>query len=403
MDSQANKSSGDLTPLPYQCSLVTYLKNHEPEVWSWASSAEAEREYLEQVRTRLLRDCYRLENDAHADLLGACERVAQRLSIDAPVTLYQANDATAMNAALYYAPGEAHVVFSGPVLSRLQGPELEAVLGHELAHYRLWENDNRDYLVADRIMMGAAADGRCANSHIHTARRLRLYTEIFADRGAYIGSGSLDATVAALVKMATGLERVSAASYLRQADEIFTRVRRGGQEGDHPEQFIRARAVRLWSESDTGVDEWLKAEIEGDATLDTLCLVGQQRIAALTRRLLGEILRPAWIQTPDTLTQAKTYFLDFDAGTTVEPLSAAELNCTDSAEQRYWCYVLLDFARADRELDEVPLAHAWLLSQRLGLQEPFEALVAKELRLNKRQLTRLRNTAAELTDKAQRS
>ena len=32
----------------------------------------------------------------------------------------------------------------------------------------------------------------------------------------------------------------------------------------------------------------------------------------------------------DTLAQAKTYFLDFDAGTTLEPLSAAELNCTAS-------------------------------------------------------------------------
>lgn len=385
----------DLVPLGYQRDVVAYLRQHEPEVWSWASSAEAEQEYLEQMRTLLLKQCYRLEVDGHADLLDTCGRVAERLGIGAPITLYQAHGDAPMNAMLYCAPGEAHVVFTGPVLNRLRGAEIEAVLGHELAHYRLWEVDNKSHLIADRIMTAAATDPRGSASHNHTARRLRLYTEIFADRGSYIGCGDLDATIVALVKMTTGLDQVSASSYLRQADEVFARVTRGGQTTDHPEMFIRARALRLWAENDPALDAWLATEIEGDAALESLCLLGQQRMMAMTRKVLGGLLAPRWMQSESLLAHARSFFNDFQPSGE-ELVSAEELSNADKDARNYWCYLLLDFARADREMEDVPLARTLLLAERWGLQEPLEAIVAKELRLNKRQLARLRKQAPEL-------
>src|SRR4029434_8591240 len=115
--------------------------------------------------------------------------------------------------------GEAHIVFTGPILSTLKGAELDALIAHELAHYRLWDMDDGDYLVADRLLMAAANDPRAASSHVQTARRFRLYAEVFADRGSLAGCGQLEAAVAALVKTETGLPEVSAKSYLRQADE----------------------------------------------------------------------------------------------------------------------------------------------------------------------------------------
>lgn len=55
-----------------------------------------------------------------------------------------------MNATLFFLPGEVHVVLQGPVLERLQGIELLALFGHELAHYRLWSEHGGDYIVTDR-------------------------------------------------------------------------------------------------------------------------------------------------------------------------------------------------------------------------------------------------------------
>jgi hypothetical protein len=167
----------------------------------------------------LLKANYRLDADGHPELAERCAAVAQRLGVTAPVTLYQATGGLGLNAMLCHLPGEAHIVFTGPILATLRGAELDAVLAHELAHYRLWEMDGGGFLVADRLMMAAANDPRAAASHAQTARRFRLYTEVFADRGSLAGCGQLEAAVAALVKTETGLPEVSATSYLRQADE----------------------------------------------------------------------------------------------------------------------------------------------------------------------------------------
>ncbi|KPZ10131.1 Uncharacterized protein ALO40_04342 [Pseudomonas syringae pv. viburni] len=125
-----------LTPLPYHQQVVDYLKTSEPAVWNWASSLGVRQEHAQDVRAQLLRDTYRLSPETHPDAYQACETALRRLHIQAPATLYQAGDG-AMNASLHYLAGEAHVVFYGPILERLDAQELLALLGHELAHYRL--------------------------------------------------------------------------------------------------------------------------------------------------------------------------------------------------------------------------------------------------------------------------
>ena len=65
-----------------------------------------------------------------------------RLELNIPLTIYQAQQSSQLNAALYYIPGEAHIVLSGPIISLLNDIELRSVLGHELAHYHLWQQEN---------------------------------------------------------------------------------------------------------------------------------------------------------------------------------------------------------------------------------------------------------------------
>jgi hypothetical protein len=381
--------------------MVAYLKKTEPELWQWASSAEARQEYGEEMRTAMLKANYRLDAEGHPELTERCAAVAAKLGVTASVTLYQAAGGFGLNAVLCYFPGEAHIVFVGPILSTLKGAELDAVIAHELSHYRLWEMENGDFLVADRLLLAAANDPRAAVSHAQSARRFRLYTEIFADRGAYAGSGELDAAVAALVKTETGLPEVSAGSYLRQADEIFARESATTQGLDHPEAYIRARALRLWVENDPALDEWLQAAIEGPLLLDEMDLAGQQRMVRLTRRFLGELLRPSWFRSAPALAHACAFFPDFVPASTPDETLVADLASADPATREYLCYLLLDFVAIDRDLEDVPLAAALGWSERLEISEQFEKLVHKELGIGKRLINKVKKEAAGMLAKAE--
>ena len=406
MDETAAFTAERLVPPPYHRQLVALLKVREPELWQWASSARAEEDYVQQVRDHLLKHTYRLDEQGHGDIIRSAIEVAARLEIGAPVTLYQSlGDNSDMNAALFYLPGEVHIVFSGALLDTLSSYELDAVLGHEMAHYRLWEAESRDFLTADRLLVMAADDPRAASSHTHTARRLRLYTEIYADRGALVGCTDLQAAVAALVKTATGLQDVSAASYLRQADEILA-----GQETqvgqfssanvDHPDTFIRARALRLWAEQDPQVDRWLGTVIEGGLALNELDLLGQQKLAQVSQFVIAELLSPAWFQTPATLAHANAYFPDFKPGAEPDPALTEALHFIDAETRDYLCYLLLDFAVIDKELEDAPLAAAYIVSHRLDIAATFEQIVTRELRMTKRQLAKFKKSAAEALARA---
>jgi predicted SprT family Zn-dependent metalloprotease len=179
-----DESENILEPLPYQVELRDYLKSQERELWNWFASARAQADYTENLRMDLLKSTYRLDADGHPELFQMVEAVKSRLQLDIPVTIYQAQNSPQPNAALYFIPGEGHVVLSGPLLSLLQAEEIKSVLGHELAHYRLWQWEQGELHIADRLIQAVACDPRAAESHEQTARRFQLYTEIFADRGS---------------------------------------------------------------------------------------------------------------------------------------------------------------------------------------------------------------------------
>ena len=385
----------DLTPLPYQQALAAHLQANEPEVWRWTASAEAREEHAAAVRADLLRNSYRLDADAHPDLHAHCTAAAQRMGITARVTLYQAGDGT-MNATLYFLPGEAHIVLSGPLLERLQGPELQAVLGHELAHYLLWERDGGKYHVVDRILQAAAADSRADASLLHAARRYGLYTEAFADRGACIACEALEPAVTALVKVQTGLAQVNAASYLRQADEICAEPELQTRGTSHPEVFVRARALRLWTERQPEADEWLASALEGPLDIATLDLLGQQRANALTRETIAQLLQRPFLQSESLLAHARRFFPNFAPPSATMPPPAP----VPAGVHDYLASVLVDFVAADPDLDDITLAAALGLAEAMGCADQLEQRVVKDIRFPKRSLTRVKRDAATLLEKA---
>jgi Zn-dependent protease with chaperone function len=386
-----------LEPLPYHREVVRYLREHEADVWRWARSASAQGEHAESVRAELLKQTYRLDETAHPDLHRAARTAAGRLGLQVPLTLYQANEGP-MNAALFFVPGEAHVVFSGPVLERLQGAELEAVLGHELSHYLLWAGDEGIYHAADRILVATAEDPRANAAHLQTARLYRLFTEAYADRGSVVACGALEPAVTALVKTQTGLGTVSAASYLQQADEIVSRAGWAAEGTSHPEVFVRARALRLWSQGDAEGEAWLARALRGPLSLHAADLIGQRDLVDLTRRVLRQALRPRWMRTEATLAHARRFFPDFQAADAPdEALPAAIADAPPCHD--YVAALLLDLALADRDMEEVPLAASIELAKAWGVAPGFEARVQRDLKMPKRQFNKLKQEAAALVER----
>lgn len=387
--------------MPYHVELRDYLKSEERDLWNWFASAKAQADYTENLRLELLKSAYRLDAATHPELFQAAAHVKQALQLDIPVTLYQAQNTSQLNAMLYFMPGEGHVVLSGPILNLLNAEELKSVLGHELAHYHLWQWQDGELHIADRLIQAVACDPRAAGSHENTAHRFQLYTEIFADRGSLCVTQDVHPVVASLVKLHTGLNQVSAPAYLKQAEEIFSRENVTTEGLSHPEAFIRARALSLWHEQRHDTHPQIARMIEGVAALDRLDLIGQKRMMQSTRLLLEQLLCPKWFQTSAVLGHAKLFFNDFKPGASADASALESLRTEDSKTRDYFSYVLLDFVTADPELDDLPLAAALDLSRRLEMDALFEKLAAKELKLKVRDVRKLKEQAAEMLAKAE--
>lgn len=391
----------NLEPLPYHFEAREYLKSRERELWDWFASAQARADYTENLRLELLKSTYRLDPEGHPELYANLNEAKAKLRLDIPVTLYQAQNSSQLNASLFFIPEEGHIVFSGPVFNLLNAEELKSVIGHELAHYHLWRRDGGEFHIADRLLQAVGNDPRASSSHEQTARRYQLYTEIFADRGSLCVTDAVDSVVAGLVKIQTGLLQVSAQGYLKQAEEIFSKGDVATEGLSHPEAFIRARSLALWQEQRENAAAQIKKMIEGAVTLEELDLLGQESVTRNTRRLLEYLLQPKWIQTPAVLGHARLFFEDFHPAGNRDPSALDGLTSGDAKMGEYFCYLLLDFVTADPDLDDIPLAAALEVSQRLKLDAQFEKLAARELKMKLRDLRRLKEQAAEMLTKAE--
>lgn len=389
-----------LGPLAYQRAIVEYLRSEEPGIWEWFSSNRFREKHAEQVRLDILKSTYRLEREGHAELYAIADEVEAALGLARPLTVYQAPAAEGgMNAFLAWIPGEAHVVLKGPVLSSLRPGELRALLGHELSHAILYDLDGGAFLVAGQVLEAMAGDAGADPSHVESARLYDLYTEVFADRGSLLASGNAAESIAALLKVETGLAEVSAESYLRQADEIFAQGTPRAEQLTHPEAFIRARALALWEGKGEKADPEVARMLEGAPALGALDLVARREVEGLTRDLVAAYLAPAPFRTEGVVGHARRFFPDFSSSTRSQgdlDRLRGFLETCDASVRDYFCYVVLDLVAVERELEDAPLARGLVLTAELGLEARFSELVAKELGLSKKALAAARAGAAGL-------
>ena len=380
----------------YHASVCTYLTERESDLWRWGTSAM--QDDLQQLRLHLLKTTYQLSVDAHPELHARAARAAQALGIEAAISLYQANDGGGANVAIYTAPGEAHIIFQGPVLGMLDGAEIDAVLGHELAHYLLWQRDGRRFQVASRILERLALEESPPGVWASTALRYQQYTEIYADRGAYAVCGDIGPCIASLVKIQTGTPQVHVESYLQQADRILAHENAACEHAGHPQNFIRTRALALHASGAPGIDATLAALLGGPVKLDRLDILGQAELHLLTRSVLARLLAPTWFGSDSVLALACRYYADFRHGQS-PPIGVVTLPPGHQLAE-FFSFVLLDFACVDPALEDLPLAAALRLAEELSIGKAFEALLLKETGIKKTALAKLKAARDDLLARA---
>jgi hypothetical protein len=431
------KSEKDLMlsePLPYHVKIRDYFKG-QSGTWSFFAAAPKREEQLTAFKTELLKNTYQFTAGSDPLLYEKIHTAREKLGLTGlAVTAYQAiTHEPELNASSVCMAGEAHIVFSGGLLQILDERELLALIAHELAHVQFNSLLDGELEIADRIIMAIANSPDSEAAQYETARLFRLYTEIFCDRSAYGVLGDPTPVITMLLKMATGLAVVHADSYIRQAEAIFA----GGptiQSASltHPENFIRTRALQLWSQyranrpsgnpdegrdpGDVGsgdgsrssegavVDKELSAPsqaasadpaiaqmIEGVMDLDRLDVLAQKNLSGLTKGLLVYYLRPKWFRSAPVVSLARQYFADLslDAAGDIEGLKTF-LGGAHGSIKEYFAYVLLDFALADPDLEDVPAGYALQLAGDLGLLDVFEPVIKKELSYTDKQWERQR-------------
>jgi Zn-dependent protease with chaperone function len=377
----------------YHLAVSNYFKAH-PKTWEFFASYSTKQEQLQAFKMELLKNTYQFDPASDQQLYEKVQTAKEKLGLEnLQVSVYQAQFSDEMNATIVYLDNEAHIVFSGRMVQLLDEEELLAVIAHELTHVKLYTMQNGELEIADRIITAIANNYQSEAAYLETARLFRLYTEVYCDRGAYSVVGKTGPVITSLVKIATGLEKVSATSYVKQAEEIFSSSEElKANSLTHPENFIRARAVQLWHDRREESDKAIEKMIEGRSTLDELDIFRQKELAQRTRQLLQILVKPKWFQTVLVMSLARQYFPDFildDKAVLTNDFSEF-LALSHASIRDYFSCVLLDFALVDASLESIPFGWAYQLAEDLHLKESFDQLVKKELKFSDKKLSQHR-------------
>ncbi len=384
-----SQSTPALEPLTYHRLIVEHLRENEPEIWAWGSSQQSREEQVQEMRSYLLRETYRIDAVAHPEVHEDIATVLAKLDIDVPATMYQAADGT-MNAALCFVPGEIHLLFHGPVLEKLSREERIALLGHELAHYRLWSIEGGAYFAATTILDHALAYPGAAPSHVETARLYRLHTELYADRGGAVAADAPGPAIATLVKTMTGLMSVDPKAYLRQAAEAENNAT-ASQGETHPEIFLRAQALDKWWRHDPETEAWIEKRIRGPLSVAALDLPRQHEATAITRGFLTRLVAHPAADTEAVGTLLRRYFPDWQAGEKAVSDLMISPDRLDGSFRDYLVSLSLDVAMADPD----PASRNAMLTVGAGIAslydgvEPFKAALKRDLKYTKPAIERI--------------
>ena len=373
-----------LEPLTYHRRVADTLASKEKELWGWFQSDTFAEQYQREAQLRLSKSALELGRDGNANNVRRyelAEAARDKLGLAADIVLYQSQDAGgAPNAMLHYIPGQITVEFCGRVLELLDEDELLDLLGHEIAHYKLYQEEGGRHHTAVRLVHWICRRDDCPIIWLETARRLSLYTEIYCDTAGFIVTGNRDVSIRGLAKMVADFKDADAKAYLAQAETILAQEKSGSQGLSHPELYIRAKAIANRDALDAqGFEGSLVPLIEGPLDIESLDILSQESLQDLTRSLIDCFARPEANRTEAVMAHARHFFPKY-RWPAKSAISTIVLPDTTSETRDYLAYVLLDLAHCDQAHAEDALGTALVVARQCGLDAAFRKVARKELR-----------------------
>jgi hypothetical protein len=391
-------------PFSYHRRVAEALENKEKELWQWFSSDSFAEGYRERAQRELSNSSVRLgpdDNEANALRYRLAKTARDALGLSANIALYKGYEGDGQpNAGLFYIPGEITVQFAGRILELLSEDELLFLLGHEIAHYKLYESDGGRFRTATRLLHWVCRRENAPAIWFETVRRLSLYTEIYCDTAGYFVAGSRDTAIRSLTKSIADFQDVNAKTYLQQAEAILAKETDGSKGLSHPELFIRAKAIANRDRLDaTAFEAALVPLIEGPLDIGALDILSQASLRTLTRNLIDSFTQHEVNRTEHVKAQAQEYFADYAwPGARLRPPPALPVMTPQTLD--YLGYVLLDFAARDRERDEEALAIALVVAKAWGFHKAFRKVAGKELNKKAAELNGLENVGTQFVGRA---
>jgi len=376
-----------ILPFEFQTKLKNHFKQKE-KTWKWFSDKNNSETAIENFKTELLKNTYRIDVESEPELYEIVNVAKEKLGIVLPITLYQSQFVDYYNATIVLFENEAHMVISGNLIKLLNDEEKLALFAHELTHVYFYLIENSDYEICNRIINSIANDIDSSNIYKETARLNQLFVELYCDLGSLYVCNNLQVVISTLVKIHTGLEKVSAESYLKQANEILEKNKQGSEGVTHPEIYLRARVLQMY-DNDFNIDNHqVNKLIIGKYDLYNLNIFNKDEVAIMTKKMIDIVLKNKWTQSDYSMVLYKQYFGEFNVDDNSiidkEMLVFIE-NCKESLKN-YFAYVLLDFALSDIELLDPFLGLIFDVGEQLEIKDELEEVVKKELKISNKKL-----------------
>jgi len=395
MTSTSPPPSSAPAALPYHRDLAALLTRREEGLWEWFASDKFADSASDEARLHLMKNAIRLDRETYADIYSEAEIVAEKLKISAPVTLYQGTGGAARNAMLIYMADEMAIMFEGDILTSLNAMERQALLAHEMAHYLHQSAEDGHLLLSDRLLNWICGEAGAHPAHARSLWLSRLYQEIYADRIALYVCGERDAVIALLIKVSSGLDKISVSAYLDQAKEALDMTKGTGSEGiSHPEAYIRAIAIADWAEAPDKADMKLPELVQGKARLERLDLLEQEQFTDLTKTVIRRFLKFEGADTDALEAHARSFFPQLDPKDKMPDSDLSDIAGMSDDMKEYFAYVLADLATADDDLEDLALMHAFDFSKELGIADVFDKIAKKDLDLTKSKIAQIRKERA---------